>query len=85
MNIELGARTARHVELLDDDWWTDYPPRRLQDALPALRVVFAHGRPAGEEWRLPHELGATPEALLQYELDELAASVAYLNQVGRRG
>lgn len=78
MNIELGARQARHVELLEDDWWTDYPPRRPQDALAALRVVFAQGRPAGEEWRLPHELGASADALHQYELDELAASVAYL-------
>lgn len=78
MNIELGARTARHVELLDDDWWTDYPPRRLQDALPVLRVVFGRGRPAGEEWRLPHEMGASEPELLQYELDELAVSVAYL-------
>jgi sugar phosphate isomerase/epimerase len=80
MNIELGARQARHVELLEEDWWTDYPPRRPQDALPALRVVFAHGRPTDEDWRLPHERGESDETCRTYELDELAASVAYLRQ-----
>jgi len=80
MNIELGARQARHVELLAEDWWTDYPPRRVQDLLPALRVVFARGRPADAEWRLPHERGEPAETLLAYELDELAASVAYLQR-----
>jgi 3-oxoisoapionate decarboxylase len=80
MNIELGARQARHVELLEDDWWTDYPPRRPQEMLGALRVVFARGRPADAEWRLPHECGADEATCRAHELDELAASVAYLRQ-----
>lgn len=80
MNIELGARQARHVELLEGDWWTDYPPRRPQDLLPALRLAFSRGRPVGAEWRLPHELGASEEHCRRYELDELAASVAFLER-----
>jgi sugar phosphate isomerase/epimerase len=81
MNIELGARQARHVELLADDWWTDYPPRTIADLLPALRLVFAQARPASEDWRIPHERDAPPETLRAYELDEFARSAAYLQRV----
>ena len=80
MNIELGARQARHVELLDDDWWTDYPPRGVPDLLPALRVVFAHGRPADEDYRIPHERDEPTDACRAYELDEFERSVAYLQR-----
>lgn len=78
MNIELGARQARHVELLEEDWWRDYPPRRAQDMLGALRTVFAHGRPVEEDYRIPHEREEATDLCRAYELDEFARSVAYL-------
>jgi len=81
MSIELGARQARHVELLEEDWWTDYPPRDLPVPLAAHRVVFLAARPADGDYRIPHERGESPEALRTYELDEFEHSVAYLKHI----
>lgn len=85
MNVELGAMQARHVELLRDEWWRDYPPRRAQDLLGVLRLVFAGARPPGEEWRTPHEREEPTEARVAYELAEFQDSVAYLRRVARLG
>jgi sugar phosphate isomerase/epimerase len=81
MSIELGARQARHVELLEDAWWTDYPPRRIPDLLDALRVVLPRARRADEDCRIPHEREAPVEELRAYEIDEFERSVAYLKRI----
>ena len=81
MSIELGARQARHVELLDEDWWADYPPRRIPDLLEALRVLMPRARRADEDYRIPHEQGAPDDSLRAYELAEFERSVAYLKRV----
>ena len=81
MSIELGARQARHVELLEEDWWTDYPPRRVPDLLEALRAVLPRARPVGEDYRIAHERGAPAAELRAYELAEFEHSVAYLKRV----
>ncbi len=81
MGIELGARQARHVELLENDWWTDYPPRRIADLLDALRTIAPRVRRADEDYRIPHERGASAEALRAYEIAEFERSVAYLNRI----
>lgn len=78
VSIELGALQARHVRFLDDDFWPGYPPRRVEDVLPALRLREARGRPVGEDWRTPWERGASAEELAAYELGEIERSVAYL-------
>jgi sugar phosphate isomerase/epimerase len=80
-SIELGARQARHVELLQDGWWTDYPPRPLGRLVEALRVLLPRARPAGEDYRIPHERGEPEETLRAYELAEFDRSVAYLKRV----
>jgi sugar phosphate isomerase/epimerase len=84
MSIELGARQARHVELLEEDWWQDYPRRITQDLLEALRVVFPKAKPAGDDYRIPHERGEGFEALREYELAEFRRSAEYLQRVARR-
>jgi sugar phosphate isomerase/epimerase len=84
MSIELGARQARHVELLEEDWWQDYPRRITQDLLEALRVVFPKAKPAGDDYRIPHERGEGLEALREYELAEFRRSAEYLQRVARR-
>jgi 3-oxoisoapionate decarboxylase len=76
--IELGAATARHVRILDRDWWATYEPRPLGDTLDALRTLHAAARPPGEEWRTPHERDEPPEVCAAYELAQLDASVEYL-------
>jgi hypothetical protein len=81
MSIELGARQARHVELLEDTWWTDYPPRRVSDLLDALRVIVPPARRADEDYRIPHEREAPADVLRAYEIEEFERSVAYLKRV----
>jgi sugar phosphate isomerase/epimerase len=81
MSIELGARQARHVELFDEDWWSEYPPRRVSDLLDALRTIAPRARRADEDYRIPHERGASPDELRAYELAEFERSVAYLKRI----
>jgi len=81
MSIELGARQARHVELLQDEWWAEYPPRPTARLVEALRVLLPRARPADADYRIPHERGAPDETLRAYELAEFDRSVAYLKRV----
>jgi sugar phosphate isomerase/epimerase len=81
MSIELGARQARHVELLREDWWADYPPRQVPDLLEALRVVLPRARRADEDYRIPHEQEASDQVQRAYELAEFERSVAYLKRI----
>jgi len=76
--IELGASTARHIRILEDDYWATYPPRPLGETLAALRELHAAALPPSEDWRTPHELGADAAACAAYEVEQFAASVAYL-------
>jgi hypothetical protein len=76
--IELGAVTARHVRILERDWWETYDPRPWTDTLDALRTLHAGSQPAGAEWRTPHEREESPEARAEYELAQVDASVDYL-------
>jgi sugar phosphate isomerase/epimerase len=81
MSIELGARQARHVELLQEDWWAEYPPRPTARLVEALRVLLPRARPAEGDYRIPHERGEPEETLRAYELAEFDRSVAYLKRV----
>ena len=75
--IELGASVARHIRLLEEDWWETFPHRPLPEAIRAIRTLHqAAGDP--EDWRTPHERGESPEARVEYEMAQLEASVAYL-------
>ena len=52
--IELGATTARHIRLLEPDWWETYPDRPfLPGAVEALADLHRAARPPAEEWRTP--------------------------------
>ncbi|HWQ16162.1 MAG TPA: sugar phosphate isomerase/epimerase family protein [Roseiflexaceae bacterium] len=84
-NIELAALHARHIRLLEDDWWAGFPARDVRNVLPALRMAVHHARPAGEEWRTPWERECGADELAAYEEGQVAASVAYLRGLGVRG
>ncbi|HEV2661606.1 MAG TPA: sugar phosphate isomerase/epimerase [Ktedonobacteraceae bacterium] len=77
MSIELGALEARHIRVLADDYWPDYPPRSAAQLAGVLRFVQAHARPIGD-WRTPFEREEPAEAIIAYEQHQLAASLAYL-------
>ena len=76
--VELGATTARHVRILERDWWATYDPRPWDDTLDALRTLHAASQPPGAEWRTPHERGEPPATCVGYELAQIDASVGYL-------
>lgn len=77
-NIELAALRARHIRLLEDDWWQGFPPRDARALVPTLRLVQEHARPAGEDWRTPFERGDGAEALAAYEEGQMARSIQYV-------
>ena len=80
--IELGATSARHIRLLEDDWWETYPPRPLAEAIGAIGTLHRAARPPGEDWRTPHERDESADARVSYELDQLEESVRYLRAIG---
>lgn len=80
--IELGAIYARHVRMLMDDYWAEYPDRDIRDTLPFLRLYWSHVRPVGEDWRTPREKDESTGALKAYETREFEESVAYLKEIG---
>ena len=80
MSIELGALEARYIRVLADDYWPDYPPRTAAQLARVLRLVQANARPPGD-WRTPFERDEPVEAILAYEEQQLAASLAYIGYV----
>jgi 3-oxoisoapionate decarboxylase len=87
ISIELGALEARHVRVLADDYWPDYPPRSAAQLARVLRQVWSNARQAGD-WRTPFERNEPVEAIIAYEEQQLAASLAYIlplhDQANRR-
>lgn len=77
MSLELGALEARHIRVLADDFWPDYPPRTAAQIAAALRVVRANEQTG--DWRTPWERGESAAAIAAYEEDELKRSVTYLH------
>jgi sugar phosphate isomerase/epimerase len=76
MSLELGALEARHVRVLADDFWPDYPPRTAAQLAAALRVVRANE--CSGDWQTPLERGESPEVIADYEQDQLQRSASYL-------
>jgi sugar phosphate isomerase/epimerase len=79
--IELAALYARHIRLLEDDWWDGFPARDVREVVPALRLLTRHARPAGEAWQSPWEREAPIEEVGQWERDQFEASVRYLHSL----
>ena len=80
MSIELAALEARHIRVLADDYWPEYPPRSAAQLARVLRFVQANAKPVGN-WRTPFEHGESAENVIAYEQRQLAASLAYLNYI----
>lgn len=78
--IELGASQARHVRILENDYWSTYAPRPQEEVLDALRTLHRVARPADEDWRTPHEREESADARTDYELDQFIRSVSYINE-----
>jgi sugar phosphate isomerase/epimerase len=81
-NIELAALYGRHIRLLDNDWWEGYPPTDVRQALPALRFMAQHARPADSPWHTPWELEQPPDDVARWEMEQFEQSVHYLRLIG---
>ncbi len=80
MSIELGALEARHIRLLADDYWPDYPTRTASQLAQVWRLVQTNAKPPGD-WRTPFERDESVEAIIAYEEQQLAASLAYIRSM----
>jgi sugar phosphate isomerase/epimerase len=80
MSIELAALEARHIRVLADDYWSDYPPRTAAQLAQVLRMVYANAKPPGD-WRTPYERNEPAEVIVAYEQHQLASSLAYIRSL----
>lgn len=80
--IELAALEARHVRVLEEDFWPEYPPRPAIEVVRTWRFLRRHAE-SGEtfEWRTPVELGLGGDAVAEYEERQFQQSVAYLKSL----
>ena len=84
-SVELGALEARHVRLFEPDFWPEYPARSADQVTKVMKFVLTHGQAAGEDFRTPHERGASKEEVMQYEESEWKASIDYLKRLTKEG
>lgn len=80
-HLELGATQARHIRLLEPDWWAHFPARDVRELLPVLQLVERHAQPPDADWRTPHERGEPEAALIAYELAQFRESIASLRRL----
>ncbi|MBP3963087.1 sugar phosphate isomerase/epimerase family protein [Paenibacillus lignilyticus] len=79
MSVEHGALEARHIRVLQEDYWTEYPPRTAKQLSRLLRFVEDRARHKGD-WRTPFEQNQTPDEIAKYELEEMDVAMAYLSK-----
>jgi 3-oxoisoapionate decarboxylase len=80
--IELAALYARHIRVLEDDWWEGFPARDARELVPALRLLSRNARGADEPWQSPWELAAPAEEVQRWERQQFEDSVQYLRSIG---
>jgi len=82
MALEIGALCARHIRLLNAAWWKGYPSRSAESLAKGLKAARVKVMDEDEDWRTPFELGAAPEAIVEYEIGQVRRSAEYLNKLG---
>jgi 3-oxoisoapionate decarboxylase len=80
--IELAALYARHIRLLEDDWWGSFPPRDVREVVPTLRLLAGNARGPSDPWQSPWERDAPAEEVERWERGQFEASVSYLRSIG---
>ncbi len=81
VNIEIGAFQARHIRVLEPDFWPCYPSIPASQLAKVLRCARRKGMDPRRDWRTPAEKGASYEELLAYENQQLERSVQYAKQL----
>ena len=75
--IEVAWQATRTIPIFDEQWWAHYPPRDVTALLPALRLLWAKGRPADEPYSSAWERGCDSDAVCREEWEVLRRSVRY--------
>ena len=78
--IELGATSARHIRILEPDYWATYEPRPWPAMLDAIRTLHGAARPPHEDWRTPHEHQAQVSERAAYEMDQFVRSARFVRE-----
>jgi sugar phosphate isomerase/epimerase len=74
-SIEPGALEARHIRLFTPRWWDGYPPRDASELGTAIGRLRATRIADGESCETPWESGASPDAIVEYELAQVRRSM----------
>ena len=75
--IELGASVARHIRLLEEEWWATFAERPLASTIKAIRTLHQAAKDP-DDWQTPHEREESADARVAYELAQFEKSVAYV-------
>jgi sugar phosphate isomerase/epimerase len=81
-SIEPAALEARHIRVFTPEWWQGYPARRpgeLDDALERMRPTQYD---PDADVRTPWEQQADVATIIDYEMDHVRRSAAYLRALG---
>ena len=79
--IELGASNARHIRLLDRDWWTTYDERPFTSVVDAIRALHSAEPRRDLDWQTPRERGEPMDVVAGYEMDQFRRSVGFLKEI----
>jgi sugar phosphate isomerase/epimerase len=79
--IEIAAQQTRTIPFLESDWWGCHEPRQVTDLLPALRILWAHGRSQHEPYFSAWERGEDSAAVAAEEWDIVTRSVEYFRSL----
>ena len=81
-SIEIAALEARHIRVFTEAWWTGYPPRAARELGIMLGRLREERLADDADFRTPWELGAAPEAIVEYERAQVGPSVENLRAWG---
>lgn len=81
LTIELAALEARHIRVLEGDFWPEYPPRFAAELADLWQFINRHAAPSDMDWRTPVERGEDETAVAAYEMAQFEASVQYIQRI----
>jgi 3-oxoisoapionate decarboxylase len=79
--IEIAAQATRTIPFLEESWWGCHEPRDVTELLPALRILWAKGRPQDEPYASAWERGAHSATVAAEEWDIVTRSVEYFRSL----
>lgn len=79
--IEIAAQATRTIPVLEPSWWAEFPERDVRTLIPALQILWKHGRPADEPYSSAWERGEDSEAVSAEEWRLVQESIAYFKNL----